>query len=91
MNASRHLGGLRALAAAGAIFCTVAPGIAQPPAAQQAQGGSSATQDKKWFKDPGGVMPMRKMTSAERRAAAQRNAQRRAADHLPQGPHGVRK
>jgi len=32
-----------------------------------------------WIKDPNKVMPMRKMTNAERRQAAARNADRRAA------------
>lgn len=49
---------------------------AQPlPATPQAQ---AATQpDKVWVKDPNTVMPMRKMTNAERRAAAERNKARR--------------
>jgi hypothetical protein len=45
--------------------------IVQSPAAAQ------AAPDKVWFKDPNTIMPMRKMTNAERRAAAQRNKVRR--------------
>jgi hypothetical protein len=33
---------------------------------------------KDWIKDPNKVMPMRQMTNAQRRAAAQRNQARRA-------------
>ncbi len=33
---------------------------------------------KAWIKDPNAVMPMRQMTNAQRRAAAQRNQARRA-------------
>ena len=37
---------------------------------------NSAVPDKVWVKDPNSIMPMRKMTNAEHRAAAERNKTR---------------
>ena len=42
----------------------------QPPTAAQSK--------TKWIKDPNSVMPMRQMTNAQRRAAAERTRARRA-------------
>jgi hypothetical protein len=73
-----------------AVLSTLIPGIGH--AMQQAQPqATNSTPDKVWIKDPGKVMPMRKMTNADRRKAAARMAARRsrAQRHLnaplPQG------
>lgn len=85
-----HLGLLRLLIVVAAVFCGVIQGIGQstvsepkptpktkmPPQASQVA--TPAPTDKVWIKDPNSVMPMRKMTLAERHAAAQRNRERKA-------------
>jgi hypothetical protein len=56
-------------------------GLAQTRSAQAtkpAQPPTAAQNKTKWIKDPNSVMPMRKMTNAERRRAATRNANRQA-------------
>jgi hypothetical protein len=45
----------------------------------------SATAKHNWIKDPNSVMPMRQMTNAERRAAAERNKARRTKAQRKQG------
>jgi hypothetical protein len=62
----------------GAIQCLAQTKAAQPtkPPAQLPTAAQTAP-DKVWFKDPNSIMPMRKMTNAERRAAAERNKARR--------------
>lgn len=85
-----HFGLLRLLIVVAAIFWGVIQGFGQtttsqakskprtkmPPQASQVA--APAPQDKVWIKDPNRVMPMRKMTLAERHAAAQRNRERKA-------------
>ena len=66
------------------LVCGLAQGFAQNKATQWSRPSAQppAAQSKtKWIKDPNSVMPMRKMTNAERRAAASRNAKRSRAAH----------
>lgn len=86
----KHLGLLRLLIITVAIFWGVTEGIGQIPTSQAkttpktpaaspaSQVASTPAQDKVWVKDPNSVMPTRRMTLAERRAAAQRNHDRKA-------------
>jgi hypothetical protein len=63
------------------LVCGLAQGIAQNKATQWSRPSAqppTAQSKTKWIKDPSSVMPMRKMTNTERRAAAQRNKTRRA-------------
>ena len=79
---------IRLLWVAAAVICGLNPSSAQtntstgqtkPQApATQSQNAAPSPQDKVWVKDPNSVMPMRKMTNAEHRAAAQRNRDRQA-------------
>ena len=85
-----HLGLLRLLIVVAAVLCGVIQGIGQttssqskstpktkmPPQASQVA--APAPTDKVWIKDPNSVMPMGKMTLAQRHAAAQRNLERKA-------------
>jgi hypothetical protein len=81
MDLRTHLGILRWLLVLSMLVCGIA--LAQNKAAQPskppAQPPTAAQSKTKWIKDPNSVMPMRKMTNAERRAAAGRNAKRQAA------------
>lgn len=83
----KHLGLLRLLAVIAVLFGGVIHGLGQTTAPQSKQtkrtsmppqATTPAPQDKVWYKDPNSIMPMRKMTIAERRAAAQRNRDRKA-------------
>jgi hypothetical protein len=80
MDLKTRLGILRWLLVLSMLVCGIA--LAQNKAAQPGQPSTqppTAAQSKtKWIKDPNSVMPMRKMTNAERRKAAARNAQRQA-------------
>jgi hypothetical protein len=82
MDVKTSFGLVRWLLILGLVSCGLALGRAQTKAAQpnkpakQAQA-QQAAPDKVWFKDPNSIMPMRKMTNAERRAAAERNKARR--------------
>ena len=66
-------------------FLGVRSGLAQRKPAPQSKPTAQATTPaqpqatpgKVWFKDPNSIMPMRKMTNAEHRAAARRNKERR--------------
>jgi hypothetical protein len=83
-----HLGLMRLLVVVAAIVLGVIQGLAQTTATEPAkkskmpqqasQVTAPAPQDKVWIKDPNSVMPMRKMTLAERHAAARRNQERKA-------------
>ncbi|MGC2196563.1 MAG: hypothetical protein WA628_17955 [Terriglobales bacterium] len=82
MDFKTPLGILRWLLIVSLLSWGAIQGLAQTKAAQPAKPGQppTAAQSKtKWIKDPSSVMPMRKMTNAERRAAATRNANRQAA------------
>lgn len=84
----KHSGLLRLLMVLGVVFWGVIVGVGQTTTASQSkqstqtntspQAAAPAPQDKVWFKDPNSIMPMRKMTIAERHAAAQRNRERKA-------------
>jgi len=88
MDIKRHLGLLRLLLVVVAVFWGLAQGLAQTKAASQSkpttkapaqsQATAPAPQDRVWVKDPNSVMQMRKMTNAQRRAAAERSKARRA-------------
>jgi len=85
-----HLGLLRLIIVVAAVFCGVIQGIGQTTASQSkstpktkmpsqaSQVAAPVPTDKTWIKDPNSVMPMRKMTLAERHAAARRNQERKA-------------
>lgn len=81
MDLKTPLGILRWLLVLSMLVCGIA--LAQNRAAQPGKPSTeppTAAQSKtKWIKDPNSVMPMRKMTNAERRKAAARNSERRAA------------
>jgi GH24 family phage-related lysozyme (muramidase) len=78
------LGLVSPLLLATVLSAGLAPGFAQTNTAQQTKPAtpaqSSTTAGKGWVRDPNSVMPMRKMTNAEHRAAAQRNKVRRQND-----------
>ena len=80
MDIKTPLGILRWLLVLSMLVCGIA--LAQTQSAQPskpaAQPPTAAQSKTKWIKDPNRVMPMRKMTNAERRAAAARNAKRQA-------------
>ena len=68
--------------AAGLVYASLSQTFAQTKAATENKPAATTSQalpDKVWVKDPNSVMPMRKMTNAERRAAAERSKARRAA------------
>lgn len=93
---NKHLGFWPLLFAALAMVLGMSQGLAQTKTTTQskpAAPGKTTTQTQAtlpmapsnvWIKDPNTVMPMRKMTNAERRKAAVRNAARRGARQLKQ-------
>ena len=83
----KHRGLIRLLLVVAAIAWGSILGVAQtksstvtkPKPQPQSQTAAPAQKDKVWIKDPAGrVMPMRQMTNADHRAAAERNKTRRA-------------
>jgi hypothetical protein len=86
MNLRKHNGLVHPLLLAVGLSCGLSLGFAQtksapqtkPTAPSQTQVSIPAPKTSGWVKDPNSVMPMRKMTNAERRAAAERNKARRA-------------
>jgi hypothetical protein len=86
MKPKKYLGLLRLLLAVLAVLWGVSQGLAQTRTARPKQDKKAmqssevpqANPNKVWIKDPNSVMPMRKMTNAERRKAATRNADRQA-------------
>jgi hypothetical protein len=80
MKPKKYLGLLRLLLVVGLVTWGMIQALAQTKAAQPtkpAKPPTAAQSKTKWIKDPNSVMPMRQTTSAQRRAAAARNAQRR--------------
>jgi hypothetical protein len=87
MQTRKHLGFGRPLLLAAVVSGGLALGFSQTkpttqskpnvPAQSQAAAAPSASKTA-WIKDPNSVMPMRQMTKAQRRAAAERNKTRRA-------------
>lgn len=82
MNHKTSVGILRGLLLTGLICWGASLGLAQSkivsPAPVQVQKQFPPAPAHKWIKDPNQVMPMRQMTNAQRRAAAERNRTRRA-------------
>lgn len=84
MNLKTCVGILRGLLLTGLICWGASLGLAQARTASPAQSQAQAQKQfppapaHKWIKDPNQVMPMRQMTNAQRRAAAERNRTRRA-------------
>lgn len=93
MHTYKHCGLISPLLLAIVLFGALTLGFAQtknatqtnPKATAPAQSAPSATAKHNWIKDPNSVMPMRQMTNAQRRAAAERNKQRRAKAQKKQG------
>ena len=86
MKPKKYLGLLRLLFVLGLVSWGLIQGFAQtkPQSKQDKQVSQPSVSAqpapaRAWIKDPNKVMPMRKMTNAERRQAAARNADRRAA------------
>jgi hypothetical protein len=84
MQIRQIFGLLSPLLLATVLSAGLAPGFAQTNTAQRTApttpAQASTTAGKGWVRDPNSVMPMRKMTNAEHRAAAQRNKVRRQND-----------
>ena len=84
METRKLFGLLSPLLLATVLSGVFTPGFAQTNTAQQTKpttpAQTSTTAGKVWVRDPNSVMPMRKMTNAERRAAAGRNKVRRQDD-----------
>ena len=82
MHTYKHCGLISPLLLAIVLFGPLVLGAQTKSAAQSnskpTAPAQSATAKHNWIKDPNSVMPMRQMTNAERRAAAERNKQRRA-------------
>jgi hypothetical protein len=80
----KSLGLVHLLLLLAVVFLGVRSGLAQRKPAPQSKPTAQATKPaqpqatpgKVWFKDPNSIMPMRKMTNAEHRAAAERNKAR---------------
>lgn len=78
-----YLGFISPLLLATVLSGGFTPGFAQTNTAQRSKPATSATVSapttagKGWVRDPNSVMPMRKMTNADHRAAAERNKVRR--------------
>jgi hypothetical protein len=80
MHTKKLLGLLSPLLLATVLSGGLAPGFAQTTTVQPSKATTPAqgsTPGKGWVRDPNSVMPMRKMTNAEHRAAAGRNKVRR--------------
>ena len=94
MHTYRHCGLTSPLLLVIVLFGALTLGYAQSKRAAQtnpkptapAQSVPSSTANHNWIKDPNSVMPMRQMTNTQRRAAAERNKQRRA---QAQKKHGI--
>jgi hypothetical protein len=86
MQTRTYLGLISPLLLATVLSGGFTSGFAQTNTTQRSKPAASATTQapttagKGWVRDPNSVMPMRKMTNAERRAAAQRNKVRRQND-----------
>lgn len=84
MDLKTSFGILRGLLIAGFLSWGASLGLAQTKAAQPARPPVQADRQapqapaRTWIKDPNRVMPMRQMTNAQRRAAAERSRSRRA-------------
>ena len=84
MDFKTCVGTLRGLLLTGLICWGASLGLAQTRTASPAQSPAQVQKQfppapaHKWIKDPNQVMPMRQMTNAQRRAAAERNRARRA-------------
>jgi len=84
MDFKRSVGVLRGLLLTGLICWGASLGLAQNKPVAVTQSSSQAQKQippapaHKWIKDPNQVMPLRQMTSAQRRAAAERSRARRA-------------
>ena len=82
MDIKKQLGVCRWLLMVGLLAWGTIYGLAQTRTAQPpkppAQSQAGAQNKTKWIKDPNSVMPMRAMTNAQRRAAAERTRARRA-------------
>ena len=82
MHTNKNCGLISPLLLAAVLCGSLGLGVAQtkpaphskPKVSAPAQ--TSAAPDKVWVKDPNSIMPMRKMTNAEHRAAAERNKTR---------------
>lgn len=79
MQTKKLLGLLSPLLLATVLSGGLASGFAQTNTIQQSKSTTPqvAPAGKGWVRDPNSVMPMRKMTNAEHRAAAARNKVRR--------------
>jgi hypothetical protein len=94
MQTKKLLGLISPLLLATVLSGGVTPGFAQTNNAQQSKPTTpaqvSTPAGKGWVRDPNSVMPMRKMTNADHRAAAGRNKVRRqnAASQRMQRPTG---
>jgi hypothetical protein len=73
---------LRRLLIAGVTTCAASQGLAQtktqPANPVEVQQQTPQAPARVWIKDPNQVMPMRQMTNAQRREAAERSRARRA-------------
>ncbi len=80
MDIKKYLAISRWLLLTGLLSWGAMLGFAQSKAANKLVQPPIPAQSKtKWIKDPNQLMPMRQMTTAQRRAAASRNAARRHA------------
>jgi hypothetical protein len=81
MNLKTFYGIFRWLLFLGIFSWVASPGLAQTKTAQPSKSPVEARKQapaRTWIKDPNQVMPMRQMTNAQRRAAAERSRTRRA-------------